>query len=395
MKTNGETGEEDSTLGWSLAGKDTSVPNKNNTQWKDIFSDTDLKLQGDLNATTVKTMVIRRTLTKNGWGSIVFPVSLTYGQLKEGFGEGVQISRLDDFNGRIIQYKAVQLDENGDPKSDEAKIVEAGVPYIIRPTIDPVIPANSDLRYERPKFTKAYSTSAVDIAGYYLRDEDRNYEVETKMAGPIYVIPKVTITCSETFPEIEIEDYVPEGESETKQRRNRNFDAETLAMQDSTWTAITPFDSWLSNDMHKKYKVNRSDAPGEYKLVEKAHYLAGTKIPQYSYFFSGGKMYYTTNPGGLATTRGLFSYLQLVQVDSSGNPIMESDNVTPKVYAKPFINGAEDFIEVIGETNGIEDVNNRVEPDGNLEIYDLMGRKVTNPRPNNIYIMNGVKVMWK
>ncbi len=359
-----------------------SVVNKNNTQWKDIFSNTDIALEGKT-ATIVKTLVIRRTLTKNGWGSIVFPVNLTYGHLKEGFGEDVQVSKLAGFDGRIIQYEPVQRDAEGNPVADDEYIIEAGVPYIIRPTIDPVIPANSDLKYKRPSFTKAYSTSP-GLAGYYLRNFDRNYEVEIEMAGPIYVIPNVNVQTSVSFPLIDVEQYEVEegGIKVQKERRNEGFDPEILAKQDTTWASIKAFDS--KERLNKTYKVNRSDAPGHYKLVETAHYYPGEKIPQYSYFFSGGKMYYTTNPDGVATTRGLFSYLQLIGADDAALP----------VYSKPFIDGADTFIEVLGETNGIEDVN-APEPDGKLEIYDLMGRKVSNPRPGTIYIMNGVKVLWK
>ena len=60
--------------------------------------------------------------------------------------------------------------------------------------------------------------------------------------------------------------------------------------------------------------------------------------------------------------------------------------------------GTDIFIPVIEEDiDGIEDVNIVPDLDGNssMVIYDLMGRKVTNPRPGNIYIMNGVKVMFK
>ena len=65
-----------------------------------------------------------------------------------------------------------------------------------------------------------------------------------------------------------------------------------------------------------------------------------------------------------------------------------------EAYSKPFIGGADFFIEVLGETNGVEEVNAPA-PDGKIEIYDLMGRKVTNPRRGGFYIMNGVKVLWK
>lgn len=363
------------------------VVNKNNTQWKDIFSETDIRLADNLDATTVKTVVVRRMMTKDGFSSIVLPVDLTYAQAKEGFGEGVQISRLDDFNGRIIQYKAVQKDAKGNPVSDGTIVIEAGVPYIIKPSLDPVVPAPTgspdDIKYDRPSFTKAYSTSEDNIAGYYLRDFDRNYEVEIKMDGPIYVIPKVTISTAKTFPEVKIVSYDDNGETKQKRKRDGYTDAE-IALQDSTWTTITPFNS-RNLSPAKYYKINRSDAPGRYYMKETAVYHAGEKIPPYSYYWAAGKMYYTREE--LPTTRGLFSYLQLIREE-------DGSAEAGKAYSKPFIDGADTFIEVYGEISGVEDVN-APEPDGKLEIYDLMGRKVKNPRPGTIYIMNGVKVMWK
>ncbi|MBR1469700.1 MAG: hypothetical protein IJ605_06300 [Prevotella sp.] len=399
VKTNGTTGEavadEAHATDEQYSNGKADVPNQNNTQWHDIFSENDISLYGK-NSTTVKNVLIRRTLTKDGYSSIVVPVDLTYAQVKEGFGEDVRVSQLSDFTGRTIVYKAMEIDENGDPIADDAILMKAGVPYIIKPSKDPDVPAPTvdnngekkiEVTYDRPKFSLAYSASAPDIAGFYLRDEKRNYEVETKMEGPIYVINDVTIKSNTTFPAVEMEPYTGEGGKTLWQRKSAGSIEQDLA-DNAVWAEIDAFDSKVK--LGKTYAIhNRPEVKGKkYILRETAHYEAGVDIPAHSYLWAAGKMYYTSSP--VPTSRGLYSYLQMVEVNDEGTP-------TGAFYAKPFIGGTDTFIEIIEDPSvtGIEDVNKRVDPDGKLEIYDLMGRKVTNPRPGTIYIMNGIKVMWK
>ena len=63
-----------------------------------------------------------------------------------------------------------------------------------------------------------------------------------------------------------------------------------------------------------------------------------------------------------------------------------------EAYAKPFVGGDDNFIEVVDQPTGITDINQPL-PDGKMEIYDLQGRKVTNPG-RGIYIVNGVKTVF-
>ena len=403
-KTNGATGEQDSSLGWSNGGEGTSIPNKNNTQYIDIFDADDIEIEGK-DHVTVKTLIVRRTLTKDGFSSIVLPVSLTYGQVKEGFGDGVQISRLDDFTGRTIMYKAVQVGAG-----DDDIVMYAGIPYVIKPSIDPVIPAPtkdpntgdyvSEVKYKRPAFTVALSTKGKNIAGYYLRDEKRNYEVETEMAGPIYIINKVDVKAGETFPEVHLRhktqaevDAAGSGSTDDWVRETSEYTTEQLSKQDQALATIKPFSSSNAENSNprssdaggknKTYYIDGKKDLGKFELVESATYYGGQQIPANSYFHSNGKMYYTTVAQN--TTKGMYAYLQMKHADGANQG---------EAYSKPFIGGADFFIEVLGETNGVEEVNAPA-PDGKIEIYDLMGRKVTNPRRGGFYIMNGVKVLWK
>ena len=317
---------------------------RNNTQWIDLFDPTDIATS--TNVTTVKKVVLRRTMPK-GWSSIVLPVSLTLKHVKEMFGEDAQVSKLDHFAERVIHYKN-QLTGKG----EDDIVMQAGVPYIVRPSKDPDIEAGSDFTYNRPVFTKAYSTSAEGVAGYYLKNSQRNYEVERSLEGPIWMATDVTINSGESFPS------VVEGQMD-----NTNGDV---------WTEITGYEA--------DFTIAGGDPEDVYTMTETAVYEPGGFIPANSYYHAAGKMYYTTKAVG-PLPRGLYSFIQMIRKKDG------------KAYAKPFIGGSDTFIEVIDEPTGIEDIN-RPLPDGKIEIYDLQGRKVTNPG-RGIYIMNGQKVLFK
>lgn len=351
-RINGETGEpftaeELAPLGLSTTTSQTTM--KNNTQWIDLFDTDDIKNTPTNKVTTVKKVVLRRTMPKDGWSYVVLPVSLTLKHVKEMFGEKANVSKLDRFEGRTIYYKN-QLTG----KTDNQIVMQAGVPYIVRPSRYPDVTKESGLTYDRPAFTKAYSTSAHGVAGWYLRDENRNYEVERKMAGPIWVATDVTITSSESFPNI-------------------SYQSDQVTGDGSIWTAITPFTSSQS------FEIEGKPEQGTYKMVETGVYEPGDTIPANSYYYAAGKMYFTKGPVG-PCPRGLYAYMQMVRQEDG------------KAYAKPFVGGDDTFIEVVDQPTGITDIN-RPEPDGKVEIYDLQGRKVTNPG-RGIYIVNGVKTVF-
>lgn len=351
-RINGETGEPFTAE--ELGGLSTTTPQtkmKNNTQWIDLFDTNDIKNNPTNKVTTVKKVVLRRTMPKDGWSYVVLPVSLTLKHVKEMFGEKANVSKLDRFEGRTIYYKN-QLTG----KTDNQIVMQAGVPYIVRPSRYPDVTKESGLTYDRPAFTKAYSTSAHGVAGWFLRDENRNYEVERKMAGPIWVATDVTITSSESFPKI---DWDP-------------INNDTIG-DGSIWTTITPFTS------SQEFEIEGKPEQGKYKMVETGVYEPGKYIPANSYYYAAGKMHFTTGPVG-PCPRGLYAFMQMIR---------QEDNTA---YAKPFVGGDDYFIEVVNQPTGITDINQPL-PDGKMEIYDLQGRKVTNPG-RGIYIVNGVKTVF-
>ena len=114
-------------------------------------------------------MRLGRTLEKDKWNSLILPVTLTAQQLTLAFGDNVKLSeksRDTQKNDYVIEFKSVDL--NVDPKKE---VLMAGVPYIIKPSIEP-------------------------------REEAGTYE--TRGADPIdiplgkhYLINQVTLNCDE------------------------------------------------------------------------------------------------------------------------------------------------------------------------------------------------------
>ena len=82
-------------------------------------------------------MLLRRTFTKNadndkkGWNSIILPVDMTAAQVKEAFGEGVQLAKFDCLENNWIKFSTVNV-------AGDNVVLEKNTPYIIYPTKDPL-----------------------------------------------------------------------------------------------------------------------------------------------------------------------------------------------------------------------------------------------------------------
>ena len=75
-------------------------------------------------------MLLRRTFTKNatndkkGWNSIILPVDMTAAQVKEAFGEGVQMAEFDRLENNWIKFSTVNVAADG-------VVLKKNTPYII------------------------------------------------------------------------------------------------------------------------------------------------------------------------------------------------------------------------------------------------------------------------
>ena len=82
-------------------------------------------------------MLLHRTFTKNatndkkGWNSIILPVDMTAAQVKEAFGEGVQMAEFDRLEDNWIKFSTVDVAGDG-------VVLHKNTPYIIYSTKEPL-----------------------------------------------------------------------------------------------------------------------------------------------------------------------------------------------------------------------------------------------------------------
>lgn len=83
------------------------------------------------------TLYLQRTLTKDKWNTIILPVNLTGSQIRQAFGEDAKVSKLTACTDtRIVFSEPANLWTDG---------MQAGVPYIIKPTKDPGVAADDEI----------------------------------------------------------------------------------------------------------------------------------------------------------------------------------------------------------------------------------------------------------
>lgn len=81
-------------------------------------------------------MLLHRTFTKSddgakGWNSIILPVDMTAAQVKQAFGDEVQIAKFDRLENNWIKFSTVNVTAKG-------VVLEKNTPYIIYPTKEPL-----------------------------------------------------------------------------------------------------------------------------------------------------------------------------------------------------------------------------------------------------------------
>lgn len=82
-------------------------------------------------------MLLHRTFTKSadnnkkGWNSIILPVDMTAAQVKEAFGDGVQMAEFDRLENNWIKFSTVNVAADG-------VVLHKNTPYIIYPTKEPL-----------------------------------------------------------------------------------------------------------------------------------------------------------------------------------------------------------------------------------------------------------------
>lgn len=77
------------------------------------------------------TLHLKRAFSLNKWNTIVLPVSLTRGQMKNAFGDDVRLAYLWRVTDNTMRFLTVEL------ASDDDTMLVANKPYIIYPTKAP------------------------------------------------------------------------------------------------------------------------------------------------------------------------------------------------------------------------------------------------------------------
>lgn len=84
------------------------------------------------------TLYLQRTMTKDKWNTIVLPVNIDGAKIRQSFGDDVKVSKLEKCTDtRIIFSEPVDLWTEG---------MQAGVPYIIKPSKDPEVPIGESVQ---------------------------------------------------------------------------------------------------------------------------------------------------------------------------------------------------------------------------------------------------------
>ena len=296
---------------------------------------------------------LKRSFELNKWNTLILPVDLTYGQMKEAFGKEVKLAELYKLTPNSVRFKTVECN------SDDAPMLKAFTPYIIKPTQE----AGQNSAYTTPRLKKGANQYWLDKnvgLSYdgegFERYKGGNVSIEAKH----YNIPNVTL--------------------------DRALLKEKL---DKHWVSTTTASTTADNNkmvckgtMAKTFYIKEGKGSFYEDEGEVRDKLSG------DYFMNKGTMYKvpSTKQYGLKAFRCWF---ELTNTTDAGNSISQSKDV------KLFINEIED------ETTGIGDIitdpafsHAAYQYDG---VYNLQGQLVRQGTsleglPQGIYIIKGKKV---
>ena len=296
---------------------------------------------------------LKRSFELNKWNTLILPVDLTYGQMKEAFGKEVKLAELYKLTPNSVRFKTVECN------SDDAPMLKAFTPYIIKPTQE----AGQNSAYTTPRLKKGANQYWLDKnvgLSYdgegFERYKGGNVSIEAKH----YNIPNVTLD-----------------RALLKEKLDKHWV--------STTTASTTADSnkmVCKGTMAKTFYIKEGKGSFYEDEGEVRDKLSG------DYFMNKGTMYKvpSTKQYGLKAFRCWF---ELTNTTDAGNSISQSKDV------KLFINEIED------ETTGIGDIitdpafsHAAYQYDG---VYNLQGQLVRQGTsleglPQGIYIVKGKKV---
>ena len=135
---------------------------------------------------TNTTLHLNRSFSTGKWNTLILPVSLTYGQMKEAFGTDVLLAQLHELTASSVRFRTVDCNDDSDI------MLTAYTPYIIKPTKA----ADTNAAYTTPRLKKAANRYWLGEGESITYDGDANaYYTDGKAtaAANHYTIPGVTL----------------------------------------------------------------------------------------------------------------------------------------------------------------------------------------------------------
>lgn len=300
---------------------------------------------------------LKRSFELDKWNTLILPVDLTYGQMKETFGKEVKLAELYKLTPNSVRFKTLECN------SDDDVMLKAFSPYIIKPTQA----AGENSAYTTPRLKKGANQYWLDKnvgLSYDGEGFERYKGGNVSIEGNHYDIPNVTLDRS---------------------LLKANLDKHWVS---TTTTSTTAPDADNNNmvckgTMAKTFYIKNGQGSFYKDDNEWRDKLSG------DYFMNKGTMYKvpSTKQYGLKAFRCWF---ELTKTTDAG-----INSTSPAKDVKLFINEIED------ETTGIGDIitdpafsHAAYQYDG---VYNLQGQLVRQGTsleglPQGIYIIKGKKV---
>ena len=299
---------------------------------------------------------LNRSFVLNQWNTLILPVDLTYGQMKEAFGNEVKLAELYKLTPNSVRFKTIERN------SDDDVMLKAFSPYIIKPTKA----AGQNSAYTTPCLKKAANQ-------YWLgENESISYESEEK---PRYTGGKISISANHyDIPGVTLDRNL------LRDKLDKHWVSTTTT---STTTPDADNNMVCKGTMAKTFYIKDKKGCFYKDGDDERDKLSG------DYFMNKGTMYKvpTDKQYGLKAFRCWF---ELTKTTDKGTII-----TSPAKDVKLFINEIED------ETTGIGDIitdpafsHAAYQYDG---VYNLQGQLVRQGTsleglPQGIYIVKGKKV---
>ncbi len=132
-------------------------------------------INAQVSSDSTQTLLLKRTLVQDQWNSIVLPVSLTAGQVREAFGDSTIICKLEKTgrSGADIYFRSVAgIDLHVSALHDTTTVMKADTTYIIKP---------SDLDQELEDYDYTIKSGETTL-------------LDSTLHAPFFAIPMVTFS---------------------------------------------------------------------------------------------------------------------------------------------------------------------------------------------------------